>query len=86
MFTPVASMVLGTLAAGMIFLLGRSTAPATAGPQPLSSLLGAYVNSMQRSVGGANITSAAIQPELLQAAHMAANENGALILAVCRPS
>ena len=76
------SLAIWTLAAGMAFLLGRSTARGGASfMQPLP--LRADARAQTRLPVGA--AGSAIQQELLAAAQAAANADGALILAVRRP-
>ena len=71
----------GTFAAAMCFQLGRSTAHESAWPQPLAALVGAA----RMRFSPANSSGSPVQPELLLAALAAANENGALMLAVRDP-
>ena len=71
------SLAIWTLAAGMAFLLGRSTAPGAAYSLALSPRFHA-----QAALSPAGVVGSPIQRELLAAARAAANEDGALILAV----
>ena len=71
------SLAIWTLAAGMAFLLGRSTAPGAAFQLQLSPRSGARAQAPLPAAG-----SPPIQRELLAAARAAANADGALILAV----
>ncbi len=74
-----ATLATCTLVAGMAFLLGRSNAPGGAYSQALSPRFNAQTPFFPAGAAGSPI-----QRELLAAAQAAANEDGALILAVRR--
>ena len=81
----VLAIALGTLAAaGICLRLGRPTAYGPLWPPHMISLAGGGGCAERLRFARTNFTGGPVQPELLKAALAAANENGALMLAVRR--
>ena len=79
-------VAVGTLAAGICFLLGRSTAHIDivmlARPYPVAAFKGGHTYAARLRTSPLDVSGGRMQPELLTAARAAANEDGALLLVV----
>lgn len=84
LLSPLMSLGFGILFAVVCILLLHATPPSKMAfpPQLLKAMLKAHVRSIGLQFARDDVTGAPIQRELLEAARAAANEGGAIILAV----